>query len=430
MRRPVTVLSSGPTGGVTAACTVSSAAGTSDFICADMGGTSYDICLIRDGQPEIKSGWNWHHRYLIGLPMVDVQSIGAGGGSIASVVAGSLQVGPRSAGADPGPICYGRGGWEPTVTDANLLLGYLNPEDFCGGTMRLQTEGVREAIEKEIARPLGLDVSEAAHGIYRLVNANMANAIRRVAAQRGVDPRSFALVAYGGNGPVHATAQAEELGISTVLVPKVAPAFSALGLLLSDHVIDEMRAYISPVGRVDLERVNALYAEMERSARDTLAQRKGTHKRVQIARFASLCYPGQTFDMAVPVSLRNGRFGRRELAETVERFHALHEKLHTYASRDEEPILRGLRLSVIGVTDKPPLPSLGRSSTRPPLKGKRPAFLGNRYVPTPIYDGARLRVGHRIKGPAIIEEPFTTIVLHPRQEATLDRHGNYRIRLG
>src|SRR5262249_34010347 len=153
------------------------AAHTQDFVCADMGGTSYDVCLIRGGHPEVKSGWNWHHRYLVGLPMVDVQSIGAGGGSIAAVVAGALQVGPRSAGAEPGPICYGRGGREPTVTDANLLLGYLNADDFCGGTMRLRTEGVREAIAEHVGRPLGLDAVAAAHGIYRLVNANMANAI-------------------------------------------------------------------------------------------------------------------------------------------------------------------------------------------------------------------------------------------------------------
>src|SRR5262249_23100870 len=159
------------------------------------------------------------------------------------------------------------GGTEPTVSDANLALGYLNADDFCGGTMRLRTDGVREAIEKHVGKPLGLDAVGAASGIYRLVNANMANAIRRAAATRGVDPRSLTLVAYGGNGPVHATAQAEELGIETVLVPKVAPAFSALGLLLSDHLVDEMRAYISPVGRIDLERVNDLFSDMERAAK-------------------------------------------------------------------------------------------------------------------------------------------------------------------
>jgi N-methylhydantoinase A len=430
MHRPVTTLSSGPTGGVIAACAVAAKAEAADFVCADMGGTSYDICLIRGGQPEIKAGWNWHHRYVIGLPMVDIHSIGAGGGSIASVVAGALQVGPRSAGAQPGPICYGRGGTEVTVTDANVLLGYLNPNDFCGGQMQLRTTGLAEAMRQQIGAPLGLDANEAAHGIYRLVNANMANAIRRVAAQRGVDPRRLTMVAYGGNGPVHATAQANELGIATVLVPKVAPAFSALGLQLSDHLIDEMRAYIAPINEADLERVNALFAEMEEAGRAVLGKRRGTHTRVEIRRFMNLCYPGQTFDMAVPVLSANGRLKARALADTVERFHALHEELHTYASRDEQPILRGLRLTLVGVTDKPQLPTIGRSTARPPLKGRRQAYVGGRFVATPIYDGARMRVGQRVVGPAIIEEPFTTIVLHPRQRARLDRYGNYHVTVG
>lgn len=426
VRRPVTTLSSGPTGGVIAACAVGRRAGTEDFICADMGGTSYDVCLIRGGAPEVKAGWNWHHRYLIGLPMVDIHSIGAGGGSIASVVEGSLQIGPRSAGAQPGPICYGRGGREITVTDANLLLGYLNPGDFCGGRMTLDPAGVREALEAQVARPLGIGWVEAAHGIYRLVNAHMANAIRRVAAARGVDPRRLTMVAYGGNGPVHATAQADELRIGAVLVPKLAPAFSALGLQLSDHLVDEMRAYITPVGRVDLARVNALFAEMDAAARAVLAGR-GRHVRLEARRALQLCYPGQTFDMTVPLAAARDRLTARDLAATVERFHALHEELHTYASRDEQPILRGLRLTLVGVTEKPQLPRIGRSSAKPPLKGRRQAYLGGRFVNAPLYDGPRVRVGHRINGPAIIEEPFTTIVLHPRQTATLDRFGNYRI---
>ncbi len=427
MQRPVTTLSSGPTGGVIAACAVAAKAHTTDFVCADMGGTSYDVCLIRGGQPEIKAGWNWHHRYLIGLPMVDIHSIGAGGGSIASVVASALQVGPRSAGAQPGPICYDRGGAEVTVTDANVLLGYLNPHDFCGGQMALATAGLKETIAAQIGTPLGLDAVAAAHGIYRLVNANMANAIRRVAAQRGVDPRRLTMVAYGGNGPVHATAQAAELGIAAVLVPKVAPAFSALGLQLSDHLVDEMRAYIAPIRQVDRTRVAALFTEMEEAARAVLGTRRGAHTRVEARRILQLCYPGQTFDMAVPVASANGRLTPRALADTVERFHVLHEALHTYASRDEQPILRGLRLTLVGVTEKPQLPTIGRSTAKPPLKGRRQAFFGGRFVSTPIYDGPRLRVGQRITGPAVIEEPFTTIVLHPRQRASLDRFGNYHI---
>jgi N-methylhydantoinase A len=429
-QRPVTVLSSGPTGGVIAACAVAKAAKTTDFVCADMGGTSYDVGLIRGGAPEVKSGWNWHHRYLVGLPMVDVQSIGAGGGSIASVLSGALQVGPRSAGAMPGPICYGRGGTEMTVTDANLLLGYLNAGDFCGGTMRLQMDGVAEALKTQIATPLRLDPTTAAFGIYRLVNANMANAIRRISAQRGVDPRRLTMVVYGGNGPVHATAQAVELGIETVLVPKTSPAFSALGLLLSDHLVDEMRAYITPVGRADVDRMSMLLQEMETSVRRVLAAGHGGRMRIEVRRYASMCYPGQTFDMAVPLPGRDSKVSARNLAETIERFHQLHEELHTYAARGEEPILRGLRVTAVGHSAKPELPTSPRAGgTSLPIKGKRRAFFGGKFIDAPVYDGPRLRSGHRIKGPAIIEEPFTTIVLHRGEEATLDRAGNYVIRV-
>jgi N-methylhydantoinase A len=366
--------------------------------------------------------------------MVDVHSIGAGGGSIATVSAGTLQVGPRSAGAEPGPACYARGGTAPTVTDANVVLGYLNAEDFCAGTMRLDVASARRAIEEDVAEPLGLSVPEAASGIYRLVNANMANAIRKLSAQRGADPRDLTMVVYGGNGPVHATAQAAELGIKTVLVPKTSPAFSALGLLLSDHIIDEMRACITPVARVDLAAINDLFDDMTRAARKILAARSGLWSRVEIRRFAHLCYPGQTFDIAVPVVAhalaRHGApVNSGDWQATIERFHDQHEELHTYASRDEEPILRAVRVTAVGVVDKPALPRISRSSGRLPVKGRRKAYFDGKFVLTRVYEGARLRAGHRIKGPAIIEEPFTTIVLHPRQQAVLDRNGNYRIEL-
>ncbi|MCX8073348.1 MAG: hydantoinase/oxoprolinase family protein [Candidatus Binatia bacterium] len=427
LQRPVTLLASGPTGGVMAACRLGREAGVMDFICADMGGTSYDVCLVRGAEAEIRSGWNWHHRYLIALPMVQVHSIGAGGGSLARVVSGSLQVGPQSAGADPGPICYGRGGRVPTVTDANLLLGYLNPEAFCAGTMRLQREGVAEAIEEQIARPLGLSVEEAAYGIYRLVNANMANAIRRISAQRGVDPREFALVMYGGNGPVHATAQARELGIRQVIVPKTSPAFSALGLLLADRIVDEMRSYITPAAAADLARVEALFADMAGRAREVLG---GGRQKVEFRCFAQLCYPGQTFDLTVPMGNGLRPLTPKRWAQTIERFHDLHEELHTYAVREEQPILRGVRLTVVQHTAKPALPVL--AATRVPAQpvSRRRAYFGGRFVAVPVFAGPSLRAGQKIAGPAIIEEPFTTIVLHPGDRATIDRLGNYRIEIG
>src|SRR3989449_5084056 len=280
--------------------------------------------------------------------MVDVQSVGAGGGSIARVESGALKVGPESAGAEPGPVCYSRGGIRPTVTDANLVLGYLNPDRFCSGTMRLDGEAASAAIEERVARPLRISAVQAADGIFQLVNANMANAVRKVSAGRGIDPRPLTLVVFGGNGPVHAGMQAAELGIRRIFVPKLAPAFSALGLLLTDHVVDEMRSYISPVGRVDLERVNRLFGEMEAAARNALGTRDGRRsRRLRFERMAALCYPGQTFDMPVPLPARPGPVTARGLADTAERFHRLHAARHTYACRDEEPILRGLRLKAV-----------------------------------------------------------------------------------
>jgi len=386
---------------------------------------------VRGGEPEVKAGWNWHHRYLVGLPMVDVQTVGAGGGSIACVDAGALKVGPQSAGSEPGPVCYGRGGTEPTVTDANVVLGYLNPDTFCGGTMRLDAEGATAAIRERVAKPLGLGVVEAADGIFRLVNANMANAVRRASAQKGIDPRPLTLVVYGGNGPVHAGMQAAELGIRRIFVPKLSPAFSALGLLLTDHVVDEMRSYVTPVGRVDLARVNRLFDEMEsQAARALLGGAARRKRRVRYERMAALCYPGQTFDMPVPLAGPGGPITARALGATVERFHRMHEELHTYASRDQEPILRGLRVKAVAVETKPALPKLSRKARGNPRVGARKAFFRGRYVATPVYEGPRLVPGQTILGPAIVEEPFTTIVVYPGQRATVDAWGNYAITVG
>jgi N-methylhydantoinase A len=424
-QKAVTVMGSGPAGGVNGAVAIAAAAGIEDFISVDMGGTSYDVCLVRNGTPDVRAAWNWHHRYLVGLPMVDVQFIGAGGGSIARVESGTLRVGPESAGAEPGPACYGKGGTEPTVTDADLVLGYLNPTTFCAGNMRLDVEAAHAAIRERIATPLGLSVIEAAEGIFRLVNANMANAIRRISARRGIDPRPLTLVVFGGNGPVHAGRQAAELGIRRIFVPKLAPAFSALGLLLTDHVVDEVRSYISPLGRVDLARVTRLLAEMEQAARRALATRNGARGRLlRIERMAALCYPGQTFDMPVPLAAQ-GPVTPQILRDTVERFHHLHEQLHPYACRDEEPILRGLRLKAVVGAEKPALSRAPRSFPGGARLGVRRAFFGGRFVATPVYGGPKLRPGQVIRGPAIIEEPFTTIVIYPGQRTAIDAFGNY-----
>ncbi|MGI9591377.1 MAG: hydantoinase/oxoprolinase family protein, partial [Myxococcota bacterium] len=404
--------------------------GVEDFIAIDMGGTSYEACLVRGGAPTIKSFWNWQHRYLVGLPMVEMHSIGAGGGSIASVEAGALTVGPESAKADPGPICYGRGGRRPTVTDANLVLGYINPEALCGGDFKLSLDGVREAIREQVGAPLGLDEVEAAHGIFRIVNANMNNAIRRVSSQSGFDPRDFKMVVYGGNGPVHAGKQAEELGIRELLVPKTSPAFSALGLLIADYVVDTQRSYITPSARADAAHVNALLEELEQHAAEELAAAGLTRDDLTFNRFLNLCYPGQTFDMAVPAIVdESGRTSETALRRTVEAFHDLHEELHTYAVREEQPVVRSVRVQTVGTTRKTglgahPVPT---GPVEAALRSRRPAYFDGRFEDTPVYDGDRMGPGHRIEGPAIVEERFTTIVLQPRHRAELDAAGNYHV---
>jgi len=429
-KRAVAALGSGPTGGVMGACAVAERSQVRDFVAIDMGGTSYEACLVRGGRPNIKSFWNWQHRYLVGLPMVEMHSIGAGGGSIARVEAGALRVGPESAKADPGPICYGRGGSEPTVTDANLVLGYINPEALCGGEFKLRSEGVREAILERVGRPLGLDVVEAAHGIFRIVNANMSDAIRRVSSQSGYDPRDLHMVVYGGNGPVHAGRQAEELGIRELLIPKTSPAFSALGLLIADYVVDTQRSYITPSGRAEVERINEIFSELERDAERELRAARLPREALDFQRFLNVCYPGQTFDMAVPAVTRDGRMAPEDLARTVDAFHDLHEELHAYAVRDEEPVIRSVRVQTLGRTEKPAIGALPAASApaSDALRGRRPVWWGERFEDTPIYDGERLASGHEIAGPAIIEERFTTIVVYPGWNALLDPNANYAVR--
>ncbi len=429
-RRPIGVLGAGPTGGVIGARHVAALAGVGAFLAADMGGTSYDACLVGDGGPEVRRGRIWRHRHLVGVPAVDVESIGAGGGSIASVENGALRIGPRSAGSEPGPICYGRGGTQPTVTDADLVLGYLDPSSFCGGGFRVQRDGVDEAILNAVGRPLGLGLEKAAHGIFRVANAAMANAIRRVCARRGVDPRGLALVAYGGSAPIHAPMQAEELGLREILVPKAAPALSALGLLFADPLTDELRSYIVPAREIALDRVNALFGEMEAKAAEALAG-EGTVP-FHIDRFAQLCCPRQRFETMVPVTPSKGRIGAAELEATIERFHQTREKVNGNPSRDDEPILCGLRVRALGLSRKPELARLPRARGPASVarKGTRRAYFEGRFATVPVYHGSELRPGHQIKGPAIVEETFTTVVVHPGHRAEVDARGNYRIALG
>jgi N-methylhydantoinase A len=425
-RRAVSLLASGPTGGVMGATVAADQAGIEQFVAVDMGGTSFDLCLVRDGQPEVKTDWNWRYRYYIGLPMVDVQSVGAGGGSIARVRQGALLVGPESAGSAPGPVCYGRGGTAPTVTDADAVLGYLPAAGFAAGRMQLDVEAARDAIRTNVAEPLGLDIIEAAWGIERIVNANMANATRKVLAGHGADPRELSLIAYGGNGPVHAWAIAAELGIERIVVPKAAPAFSALGVLVADYVVDVVRAYVIPLSQVDLVRIRTLMSEVLDETRKELEPTGLSDDGIERDLYAQMCYPGQNFDMSVPVP-EGPDLGESGLLDLAERFHDQHLAQRGFCFRNQQPLLRGVRLVARGRTPKPErLAQRGTGDAgAASLTGTRPAYFGTEFVDTPVHAGPALQPGAEIRGPALIEEPFTVVVVPPGTTARLDELGNY-----
>jgi N-methylhydantoinase A len=362
------------------------------------------------------------------LPMVDVQSVGAGGGSLARVRQGALLVGPESAGSVPGPACYGRGGTQPSVTDADAVLGYLPVDGFAGGRMHLDVAAARTAINEHVAKLLGIEVTEAAWGIERIVNANMANATRKVLAGHGADPRELALIAFGGNGAVHAGAIARELGVARIIVPKAAPAFSALGVLVADYVVDLVRSYVTPLSQVDLGRVHDFLTDLLQEVDKELDPTGVAPADVERSLYAQMCYPGQNFDMSVPVP-EGVALDEPGLLDLAERFHDQHLAERGFCFRSQQPLMRGVRVIARGNTPKPDhLAETGALADASQARsGTRPAFWGDGFVDTPIYDGTRLGEGATVDGPALIEEPYTVVVLPPDATATLDGLGNYVI---
>jgi N-methylhydantoinase A len=421
-RRAVATIGSGPTGGVSAAARAATAAGLGDVISVDMGGTSYDVCLIRGGRPEVKMDWNWRHRYCIGIPMVDIPSVGAGGGSIAWEEGGVLHVGPGSAGSQPGPVCYGRGGTEPTVTDANLLLGRLDPVGFANGRMTLDVDAARAAFAALGSR-VGLDAEAAAAAALRLVDAHMTDAVRRVLSLAGVDPRRLDLVAFGGMGAVHASTQARALGMRRVLVPKGAAGLSALGLLTANHVIDDSRGYIAPWQEADTQVLGRLADELEEAARDELSTAGVPDGRVALEWSVLLVYPGQTFDTAIPVGEPT------DLAGAVAEFHRRNEEARLIEARAQEPVVRGIRLTAIGLVDQPADLTLDEGGPIEPV-GRRAMWIADAWRPdAPVYDLADVLGGVAVAGPAAVKSPFTTVVLHPGDVATATPGGDLLVEL-
>jgi N-methylhydantoinase A len=430
-------LLSGPAGGVVACSRlIGELSGEQDMITVDMGGTSYDVALIRAGKPTVTTE-RWVGRYRTSVPMLDIHTIGAGGGSVAWVdPGGALQVGPRSAGAEPGPACYGRGGGEPTVTDANLLLGFLDPETFLAGEMKLDPGAARKAVEEKVARPLGLDVTRAACGIFRIVNNSMSNGIRVVSVQRGYDPRDFVLVAFGGNGAVHAGVQARELGIRKVIVPRMATAFSARGMLHSNIVITKMRTCIARSDQVALEAVNRLLEEMREEVETDLPRavrkRSGTMGEMGCRYGADMHYKGETHEITVPLSAdEDGIVAQGDLEDAVRAFHDAHEGLHTFANRQDPAYLMNLRLEAVVEVDRPPLRKLPFAGEDPSaaLRKVRAVYFeeAGGFRDTPVYEGSRVGCGNVLEGPCVIQEPATTIVVYPGQTARLTEMDQYEI---
>ena len=429
---PVRILASGPAGGVIGAAAAGRAKGAPNLLCVDMGGTSYDVSVVRRGEAPAEPGWNWHHRHVIGLPMVSVETLGAGGGSLCQVQGGALRVGPASAGADPGPICYGRGGATPTVTDAVLVLGLLSEEsEFAGGSFRLTRKGVEEAFREQLALPLGVSVEEAAFDCWRVVNANMTQAVRRWTAGKGVDPRDLTLLAYGGNGPLFAAIQAQDLGIRRVLVPKASPAFSALGALAARPTVDEERAYLRPASQADAAELARLWQALDERAEHALAG-AGFPRAALTARYlVNLRYPGQNWSLAVEAASVSGTrdlsFANAALLPAlVERFHHRHEEEYGHRRAAEEPELTGVRLIASAEVTGPRFARGASAARRTPAPARtRRANLGRGFEDVAIHAGPALAPGDVVPAPAVIEETFTTIAVYPGFEARVDDAGDY-----
>ena len=417
-RRTVQMLMAGPAAGVAAAIQVARRAGLEDAVALDIGGTTQLVSLVRGGgvRPSIESRVQG---FPVRVPMVDVRTVGAGGGSIAQVdEAGMLRVGPRSAGADPGPACYGRGGTEPTVTDADLVLGYLNPDRPLGGRLRLDPERARDAIRRRVGEPLGLDPLRAAMGIVRVVDTARVSAIRRLLIEQGLDPRDFALIAFGGAGPVHAARLMAELGMAAVVVPPHPGLASPLGALVADLRRDYVRTVAAPVDRVAMAGLRGLVEDLRARAEAELGAEGIPPDGLVVELAADMKYAGQLHEIVVP--LPGVTFAEADRGRLRDLFLSEHRRLYGYAVEEEAVQLVNLRLTARH--GFPPLPDPGPGPDRGAARvGERLAhFLDATACPTAIFDRERLRPGDRLEGPAIVEEYDATTVVLPGQVCRVD----------
>ena len=416
----VKTVMSGPASGVMAASYSARAAGVENVITYDMGGTSCDVGLVRGGIPEVSSELELEYAMPIHVPMVDVHTIGAGGGSIASVNdAGILQVGPLSAGADPGPICYGRGGEQPTITDANLILGRLNPAALLGVEGPVAVERVRAVFARALGDRLAFDAEDAAAAVLRIANDRMAGALRLVSLSRGHDPRDFALFAFGGAGPLHASALAKELGIPRVLVPARPGITNALGCLVADVRHDYVRTVNAPVPDLVMGDVRAILEGQIAEGRATIAREGVEIEDMTIIHTADMQFQGQSHILTVAVS--SPEVAREELQGAFESAYWARFEVELPEIR---AVLVNLNTAVIGRRRRVPLAALAQAEAGEVPPGARPVWFPGGWRETPIYRRAQIAAGARLEGPAVIEQLDTTIVVEPGDRAIADELGN------
>jgi N-methylhydantoinase A len=427
-RRPVAMMESGPVGGIIASARFGVALGYRNVISFDMGGTTAKASLVKDGETTMAPGYyvgGYASGQPVMLPMLDVVEVGAGGGSIAWIdEVGALKVGPQSAGADPGPICYKGGGTEPTITDANVVLGRLDPSQFLGGEMKLDAEAAARGIKQKIADPLKMSTVAAAEAIVDIANSKMSLAVREVSVAKGYDPRDFALVASGGAGPVHVCAMARDLHVPTVIIPLYPSNFSALGMLVADERHDYTRTYYADLQNVDFKQLVTIYHEMVKEASAGLRRNKNPLYQIRL----DLRYVGQEFTLSVPVTLKQLEAADKQGIRTA--FDELYEHRYAHHSPEEPVEIINFRLAAIGKKPALNFPKLGPAGKAiPSRKGKAYFAEAGREVECPIYQRADLGAGAKFSGPALIQEHGTTTVMFEGDVCTVAPTGELIIKV-
>lgn len=421
VEQPVRTVLSGPAGGVISGTDVAGQTGIGNLITIDMGGTSLDAALIDDKEPQYTTN-SQINDFPINVPMVEMHTIGSGGGSIAWIDSGgALRVGPHSAGADPGPVCYGKGGTEPTVSDANAILGRLNPDSILGGKMKMNLEDARNAVEEKIAEPLGLSVEEAAEGILKVVNANMVRGIRVVSVEKGHDTRDFSLLAFGGAGPLHAVDIARELESKNVIVPLNPGINCATGMLIADVRHDYVNSFISTTSSIDYDQLNQSLKALENVARETLKKQGFDDDRSKINHSIDLRYVGQAYD--INVELEEADADESALDKAIQKFHEIHEKIYGFSRTGEKLETVNIRVSSFGLIEKLESKKLEAASDDVPYT-TRDVYFDGEFYETKIYQRSDFYQDYVFDGPAVIEQLDSTVVIYPNQTAEVDVYGN------